>query len=105
MTDTYSVVLTTTGSRQEAEKLAAQLVQSKLAACVQVTAITSYYMWKGQPRDDAEFLLLIKTVDRRFEELQAAIRAIHSYEVPEIVQIPVQRGLEEYLDWVSGSTS
>jgi periplasmic divalent cation tolerance protein len=102
--ESYCVILCTVGSRDEAERLAELLVTRKLAACVQVTAVSSTYSWDGALQKDSEHLLLIKTAARRYDEVEAAIREDHSYEVPEIVQIPVQRGLPAYLEWISENT-
>ena len=101
MPESYCVILTTVGKRLEAEELARLLVTRRLAACVQITAISSFYVWNDELHDDAEHLLLIKTAASRYAEIEAAIRANHSYEVPEIVQLPVEGGLPEYLDWLS----
>jgi periplasmic divalent cation tolerance protein len=105
MPESYCVVLTTTGAREEAEILAELLVTRKLAACVQISAISSYYAWNGQLHKDQERLLLIKTRSACFDALQAAILDNHSYEVPEIVQIPIERGLPAYLEWITTSTT
>lgn len=100
----YCVILTTAGSQEEADKLAASLVENKLAACVQITPITSYYSWKGKVNKDPEFLLLIKTRDDLYAKVEAHLSQNHSYEVPEIVQLPINQGLEGYLSWVMEST-
>jgi periplasmic divalent cation tolerance protein len=105
MPDDQCVVLTTAGSREEADLLAELLVSRKLAACVQICSISSFYTWQGALHKEPEFLLLIKTVAYRYEDVEAAIVANHSYEVPEIVQLPVQRGLDRYLAWVSENTA
>ena len=105
MPDSYCVILSTTGSREEADRLAELLVSQKLAACVQISAISSVYMWQGELHKDAEFLLLIKTAASRYAEIEAAIVKNHSYEVPEIVQLPIENGLPAYLEWISENTS
>ena len=105
MPDSHCVILCTTGSREEAERLAELLVSRKLAACVQISAITSVYTWQGDLHKDAEFLLLIKTAASRYAEVEAAIIEHHSYEVPEIVQLPIENGLPAYLEWISANTS
>jgi periplasmic divalent cation tolerance protein len=105
MSDSYCVILTTTGNLQEAENMARMLVSRKLAACVQVSGVSSTYMWKGELRREPEHLLLIKTLSSRFGDIQAVILENHSYEVPEIVQLPVEKGLPAYLEWISENTS
>lgn len=104
MSDSYCVILTTTGNLQEAENMARMLVSRKLAACVQITGVSSTYMWEGELRKEPEHLLLIKARADSYDAVQAAIRESHSYEVPEIVQLPIQRGLPAYLDWIAGNT-
>jgi periplasmic divalent cation tolerance protein len=105
MPDAYCVIFSTTGSREEADRIAEMLVTRKLAACVQISAISSVYAWHGELHKDAEHLLLIKTVPTRYDDIQAAILENHSYEVPEIVQLPIENGLPAYLAWISENTS
>ena len=105
MPDSYCVIFTTTGNLQEAENMARMLVSRKLAACVQITDVSSTYMWQGELRKEPEHLLLIKTLSSRFADIQAVILETSSYEVPEIVQLPVEQGLPAYLAWISESTS
>jgi periplasmic divalent cation tolerance protein len=95
------IVLTTIPSDVEAGSLAEKLVREKLAACVQILPkMTSVYFWEGEIRSEAEHLLLIKTLLEKYDELEAFIKANHSYDVPEIVAIPSERVSEEYLDWI-----
>lgn len=89
------------GSRADCELL----VTRRLAACVQTTGITSRYVWKGQYTREDETLLLIKTTTRLALEVERAIRENHSYEVPEIIQVPIERGLDAYLQWIAESTA
>ena len=104
--DETLVVLTNLPDRGAAEKLARELVERRLAACVNVLAeCTSVYRWKGAVESAAEVPVLIKTRAALYEELEAAITELHPYELPEIIALPVLRGLAEYLDWVSGETS
>ena len=104
MTDKI-VVLVTCGSAEEAERIARALVKDRLAACVNVlhAPVESIYRWKGKIESAKEFLLLVKTSRRRFAEVQAAVRRLHSYDLPEIVALPVERGSKAYLDWISES--
>jgi periplasmic divalent cation tolerance protein len=104
MTDPYCVILSTAGSQEEADRLAELLVTRRLAACVQMIPITSRYLWKGEMNKDAEVLLLVKTASHLYPEVEAAIVQNHSYEVPEILQLPVAQGLERYLGWISDNT-
>jgi periplasmic divalent cation tolerance protein len=98
------VILTTTGNREQADRIAETLVSRRLAACVQVTDVASTYRWKGKVTKDSEFLLLIKTAERLYKDVEAAILEIHEYEIPEIVELPITRGLDRYLDWIGDST-
>lgn len=104
MTDKI-VVLVTCGSRQEARKIARALVERRLAACVnQIGApVRSLYRWKGKMETAEEFLLVIKSTKRRFAGLRAAILDLHSYDVPEIIVLPVVEGSRAYLDWIAES--
>ncbi len=96
------MVLTTTSDSDEAERLANAIVESRLAACVQILPkMTSVYFWKGKVQTEPEHLLLVKTLDEKFDELSEFIRANHSYEVPEIVAIPADKVSEDYLGWMN----
>jgi periplasmic divalent cation tolerance protein len=95
------VVLMTAGSREEAVRLAEMLVGSRLSACVQILPeMESVYHWKGKVRRDPEHLLLAKTTEANFEELEREVRALHSYETPEIVALPVTAASAPYLEWL-----
>jgi periplasmic divalent cation tolerance protein len=106
MDDEALIVLTNLPDREAAIALARALVQRRLAACVNVLgACASVYRWKGDIEETAEVPVLIKTRASRYEELESAIRALHPYELPEVVAVPVVRGLPEYLDWVAEETA
>ena len=95
------VVIMTAANSEEAERIAEALVDARLAACVQVLPeIRSVYRWKGEVARDTEVLLLAKTVRAKFDKLEQAVRAIHSYETPAIVALPVTAGSEPYLNWL-----
>jgi periplasmic divalent cation tolerance protein len=95
------LVLCTCGSAEEAEKIARHLVDRRLAACVNVLpGVRSYYRWQGAIESSAEHLLLIKSSADLFTELEETIRARHSYEVPEVVALPISAGSEKYLAWL-----
>lgn len=100
----YCLVMTATASETEAETLAQQIVQARLAACVQVQAIKSFYVWKEQPCAEKEWLLLIKSKTACYAALEEFIRARHRYETPEIVQVPITAGSAGYLAWLSQQT-
>ncbi len=103
MTD-YLQVLTTTGSEEEAERISAALIERRLAACVQVIGpISSRYRWQGKVEREREWLCLAKTEVARYDELEAAIGELHSYDEPEIVAMPVVAGSPGYLAWISSN--
>ena len=104
MTKSYCVIMTTAGSREEAARLAEILVKRRLAACVQVIGISSWYTWQGAVTHEDEQLLLIKTAAELYEQVEAAVRENHSYEVPEVIQVPVEMGFDKYLAWIDENT-
>ena len=101
----YCIVITTTRNAEDAETLAKKIVSEKLGACVQVQQIRSYYMWNGEACADAECLLLIKTKNVLYHQLEQFITANHSYDTPEIIQIPVEAGSVKYLNWIDEVTN
>jgi periplasmic divalent cation tolerance protein len=104
MTDKI-VVFTTCGSEEEARRLASVLIEKHLAACVNITApVTSVYRWKGVVEDAKEWLLIIKSRRERFEDLRVVLEAAHSYELPEVLAVPVVEGSPNYLAWVEAET-
>ncbi|MFZ2446879.1 MAG: divalent-cation tolerance protein CutA [Syntrophobacteraceae bacterium] len=104
--DEVSIILVTVGSEEEAAKIGRALVEEKLAACANIVPrIRSIYRWKGEIYDERESLVVIKTRTSLFPALRDRVRALHSYETPEIVAFPVAQGLPEYLAWVIGETA
>ncbi len=98
------IVLTTTGSEAEAQKIARHLVESRMAACVNIIPqITSVYRWQGKVEEACEWLLLIKTTADGFEKIREAIAELHSYELPECVCLTVEDGSAKYLQWIADS--
>jgi periplasmic divalent cation tolerance protein len=96
----YSIIITTFADRDSARETAKLLVERRLAACAQMLPIESVYRWKGEICDDAEILLLVKSRTEVYDKIMAAIKEVHAYEIPEIVQIPIIDGLPEYLKWI-----
>ena len=95
------VVLMTAASQDEASRIAEMLVGARLAACVQILPeIESVYRWQGEVQREKEILLLAKTVASRFDELESKVRAMHSYETPEIIALPIAATSEPYLKWL-----
>jgi periplasmic divalent cation tolerance protein len=100
------VVLTTVGLKDAAEKLAQQLVERRLAACVNIVGpIRSIYRWKHKVNNEQEYLLLIKTTAEHAAQLRSAFEALHPYEVPECVELAINGGSEEYLAWLAAEVS
>ncbi|HEY9749767.1 MAG TPA: divalent-cation tolerance protein CutA [Allocoleopsis sp.] len=100
-TQRYGVVFVTASSQAEAEAIAEVLIKAKLAACVSFTPIHSVYTWQGQIHKDQEWQLLIKTGLAQFEALAAKVQEVHSYEVPEIIALPIVAGSSSYIQWLS----
>lgn len=94
------VVMTTVSNREQAEKLARSVLEARLAACVQIQDITSLYWWDEKINRDAEQLLYLKTTVDKYQALEALLVANHSYDTPEILQLPVETGFEKYLGWM-----
>lgn len=103
MTDKI-IVLTNTGSQEEARKIAQALLNRKLAACVNIIpGVESTYWWKGKIETAPEWTLLIKTVRGNFDAICTAIRELHSYDLPECIAIRIDDGSEQYLNWITES--
>ena len=97
-------VFITAANGEEAARLAELLVGSQLAACVQILPeIESVFRWQGEVARESEILLIVKTTAEKFADLEREVRALHSYEVPEIVAVPIVAGSSPYLDWLTAS--
>ena len=95
------IVLVTVPTRADGERIAEALVGDQLAACVNVIGpMRSIYRWQGELCRDDEYLLLIKTTRGRYAALEARVKALHGYEVPEVVAVPIEMGSAEYLEWL-----
>jgi periplasmic divalent cation tolerance protein len=104
MTD-YSVVFMTASSHSEAENIAENLVSDKLAACVNILpGVKSFYWWEDKLCKDDELLLIAKIKTSLFKELEKAVKELHSYDVPEIILLPIEDGANTYLDWIKQVT-
>jgi periplasmic divalent cation tolerance protein len=98
------VIFVTVASLGEGKKIARHLVETQLAACVNILqSMESVYRWEGKIAEEKEFLLLIKSTGELFPEIEAEISKIHSYQTPEIICLPVIEGSRNYLQWVSDS--
>jgi periplasmic divalent cation tolerance protein len=106
MTTDVLLVFCTCPDEPTGAGIAEALVVERLAACVnRVPSLTSVYLWQGKVERDTEVLLLIKTTDARFNALRERLCELHPYELPEIVAVPVAKGLPDYLQWVSTCTA
>ncbi len=99
-----TIILMTCPDETSARDLAQKLVKERLAACVQLSPITSIYTWDGQMETKTEVRMVIKTRAALYRELEAFVREHHAYEVPQFLQIPIQAGLPEYLEWMELNT-
>ncbi len=105
MTD-YRIALTTCGAAEDAAKLARALVERKLAACVNVIpGVRSFYVWNEEVHDDAEHLLVIKTTADAVTRLEAAVRELHTYILPEFVVLEIGAGSDAYLEWIAAAVA
>jgi len=101
----FLLVLTTVSSEDEGRAIAQKIVEDRLAACVsELSAVRSFYWWEDRMNDEQEFILIIKTRTSLFKEVEEKIKTLHSYEVPEIIALPVLAGSEDYLEWIRQST-
>jgi periplasmic divalent cation tolerance protein len=104
MTDAL-VVLVTTPSAERAAEIARAVVEERLAACGNVVpGLRSIYRWEGKVQDDAEALLVLKTTRARFDALRDRVLALHPYEVPEVIALPIEAGSARYLAWIADET-
>lgn len=101
MDNNYIIILVTTSGKQEAEKIVQNLLENKLIACANIIGpVSSVFRWSGKIEKAEEYLALMKTRKDLFEKVEAAVKALHSYEVPEILAIPIVEGSKAYLKWL-----
>lgn len=105
MKEKYCLVLTTYADEENGKKIIDALLSQRLAACVQVMPIQSYYHWQGEIAHDKEQLLLIKTKIALYPEVEETIIAHHAYELPELIQVPIASGFAGYLNWIEKECS
>jgi len=98
----FIMIMVTCASRQEARKIAASLLKKRLVACANILPkIESRFWWKGKIDKAIEFLLIAKTAKANYKKIEKEVKRLHSYEVPEIIAVPVIAGSRDYLDWIS----
>jgi periplasmic divalent cation tolerance protein len=105
MESRYCIVITTAPDREKAENLAEGILCNRLAACVQMTDIRSFFLWEGAMQKESEVALSIKTTEARYSDLEAYILENHPYDIPEIIKLPVTGGLPAYLNWLDSTTA
>ncbi len=99
------VIFVTTGSEDEAKKIAANLVEGKLVACANiVSSVQSIFHWQGGLCNEGESLMILKSVKTNLNSIITRVKQLHSYDVPEIIAIPIIAGSEEYLNWINAET-
>ncbi|MCS6884444.1 MAG: divalent-cation tolerance protein CutA [Acidobacteriota bacterium] len=97
------VVFVTIDSEQAAVSMAETLVNERLAACVNIVAVKSVYRWQGNVVKDEEWLLIIKTDEKRYERLESTVKGLHSYTTPEVIALRIEKGSQQYLEWLRDS--
>jgi len=103
--DNYIIVFNTCNSADLASSMAESLVSNKLAACVNIiNNVESVYQWQGKIEHDKEILLIIKTRQSLFSQIEKVIQALHDYELPEIIAVPIEAGQQKYLNWIQSAT-
>ncbi len=98
-------MFTTTGSLEEARRIARELVERRLAACAQISEIESFYRWQGAVQNDKEFRILIKTTEAQYAAVESAVRELHSYELPAIYSMPFERAYGPYAQWIADESA
>jgi periplasmic divalent cation tolerance protein len=101
----HIAVVTTVGTTEEARRIASALVERRLAACVQISTIESFYAWDGAVQNEPEWRLLCKTTSKRHDEVVAAIKALHSYELPAIHSLALQQVDAAYGEWIEANST
>ncbi len=102
----YNIILCTTSAKEEAEIISKQLVKKRLAACVSILeGLTSIFEWESQVCTENECLMIIKSTKVLFDNVKETITSLHSYDVPEIISIDIENGLETYLSWINKNTA
>jgi len=104
MTSKFSIIITTTDKNEVAQKIASHLVEAKLAACVQMDEVASFYQWEGKLCQEKEFRLMIKGMSSNYEKIETAIKKHHNYSLPQIIKLDIDGGSKEYLDWIENNS-
>ena len=97
----YCIIITTTNSKKNAKEIATLLLNKKLAACIQIEKIKSYYLWEEKINKDKEYRLVIKTKQKYFKKVKKAIKSIHPYSIVQIIALNIDKANKEYLNWIN----
>lgn len=100
----YCILFTTFGNEEDAQKVIREVLNSKLAACIQTLNIGSHYTWNNELCHDREVLVLFKTSWALYDELEAKIKELHPYDTPEIIAVDIEKGYQGYLNWIDDVT-
>ena len=101
----YCLILTNVSSREEGEEIASALVEDRLVACVNISSpVTSLYHWQGEINKDEELMLFMKTKKNLYKKVEERIKRLHSYELPEVIAVPIESGSKEYFSWITENT-
>ena len=99
----YNIVILTASNREEAVKIVRTLLEEKLIACGNIIdPVSSFFWWKGKIEDEKEVLVIMKSDERLFKKLSKRVRELHSYDVPEVLALPIVDGSPSYLEWLKG---
>ncbi|KJY83935.1 cytochrome C biogenesis protein [Vibrio galatheae] len=104
MSEQFCMVLSTTNSRENAKQIIDSVLGQQLAACIQTMPIESHYVWQNEICADQEILMIMKTTNACYTELEQTIKAHHDYDVPQIIQVPFAEGFNPYLSWIEENT-
>lgn len=104
MSEQYTMILTNCRDDNEADFITEALFEEKLVACVQTNKVHSHYFWKGKVMHDSEIRMLIKTKKSLFKEVEEKLKSMHSYELPEIIEVPIGQGSKEFFNWIEFAT-
>ena len=97
----YILILTTVNSWERAKEIALRLIEEKLSACVTISSLaTSFYRWKGKINEEKEYIVFIKSKKEIYNYIEERVKELHPYEIPEIIALPIEKGLKEYLTWI-----
>lgn len=100
----YLTVLITAPDRESARKISRHLLEKRLASCINMSPVSSMYWWEGKIEEAEEILLIVKTTTDKLDALTKEVKAVHPYQVPEVIALPIVGGLKEYLSWVERET-